>query len=206
MTGKGYGMPSSHAQFVFFFAVSISLFLLARHGQEGPGYLPSARSITAAKISPNNRSTNISPSKPDPKNQSSPSSSSLPLASQSPIPLHPIPVPLRIFTSLASLLTASLVASSRIYLNYHTPEQVAVGAAAGTICSLAWFRFTGQVRRSGFLRSWILDTPIARFFRIKDLAVGDDLVEAEWVRWRRLVERERESDGSCSDEIKAKII
>ena len=30
-TGKGYGMPSSHAQFVAFFAVHLTLFLLIRH-------------------------------------------------------------------------------------------------------------------------------------------------------------------------------
>ncbi|KAM3465275.1 hypothetical protein MY5147_000082 [Beauveria neobassiana] len=29
--GKGYGMPSSHAQFVFFWSVALSLFLLVRH-------------------------------------------------------------------------------------------------------------------------------------------------------------------------------
>jgi len=31
MMGKGYGMPSSHSQFVAFFAISLSLFLLFRH-------------------------------------------------------------------------------------------------------------------------------------------------------------------------------
>ncbi|EXJ93554.1 hypothetical protein A1O1_01946 [Capronia coronata CBS 617.96] len=31
MYGKGYGMPSSHSQFVAFFAVSLSLFLIFRH-------------------------------------------------------------------------------------------------------------------------------------------------------------------------------
>lgn len=31
MYGKGYGMPSSHAQFVTFFSVSLTLFLLFRH-------------------------------------------------------------------------------------------------------------------------------------------------------------------------------
>lgn len=31
MHGKGYGMPSSHAQFVSFFATSLTLFLLVRH-------------------------------------------------------------------------------------------------------------------------------------------------------------------------------
>src|SRR5689334_15028026 len=31
MHGKGYGMPSSHAQFVSFFSITLSLFLLFRH-------------------------------------------------------------------------------------------------------------------------------------------------------------------------------
>jgi dolichyldiphosphatase len=31
MNGKGYGMPSSHAQFVSFFSVYLALFLLLRH-------------------------------------------------------------------------------------------------------------------------------------------------------------------------------
>ena len=31
MYGKGYGMPSSHAQFVAFFATHLALFLLLRH-------------------------------------------------------------------------------------------------------------------------------------------------------------------------------
>jgi len=31
MHGKGYGMPSSHSQFVSFFSVSLALFLLLRH-------------------------------------------------------------------------------------------------------------------------------------------------------------------------------
>jgi dolichyldiphosphatase len=31
MHGKGYGMPSSHAQFVAFFSTSLALFLLFRH-------------------------------------------------------------------------------------------------------------------------------------------------------------------------------
>jgi dolichyldiphosphatase len=31
MNGKGYGMPSSHAQFITFWSVSLALFLLVRH-------------------------------------------------------------------------------------------------------------------------------------------------------------------------------
>ena len=31
MYGKGYGMPSSHAQFMTFFSISLTLFILLRH-------------------------------------------------------------------------------------------------------------------------------------------------------------------------------
>lgn len=36
MHGKGYGMPSSHAQFVAFFSLSLTLFLLFRHIPKKP--------------------------------------------------------------------------------------------------------------------------------------------------------------------------
>ncbi|KAA8643300.1 hypothetical protein EYZ11_002340 [Aspergillus tanneri] len=36
MFGKGYGMPSSHAQFAFYFAVYLALFLLFRHAPTLP--------------------------------------------------------------------------------------------------------------------------------------------------------------------------
>lgn len=36
MHGKGYGMPSSHSQFVAFFSVSLTLFLLCRHVPKRP--------------------------------------------------------------------------------------------------------------------------------------------------------------------------
>ena len=42
MYGKGYGMPSSHAQFVAFFAVSLTFFLLLRHSPSAStSYSPS---------------------------------------------------------------------------------------------------------------------------------------------------------------------
>lgn len=36
MHGKGYGMPSSHAQFVAFFSLSLTMFLLFRHVPKKP--------------------------------------------------------------------------------------------------------------------------------------------------------------------------
>lgn len=43
MYGKGYGMPSSHAQFVTFFSLTLALFLLYRHNPK----LSHARSPTS---------------------------------------------------------------------------------------------------------------------------------------------------------------
>ena len=36
MNGKGYGMPSSHAQFLAYFALTLALFLLLRHQPPSP--------------------------------------------------------------------------------------------------------------------------------------------------------------------------
>lgn len=40
MFGKGYGMPSSHAQFITYFAVYLTLFLLYRHSPKYAGAYP----------------------------------------------------------------------------------------------------------------------------------------------------------------------
>ncbi len=47
--GKGYGMPSSHAQFVAFWSVSVALFALARHAPPaGVGWSRQARRAVGA--------------------------------------------------------------------------------------------------------------------------------------------------------------
>lgn len=46
MNGKGYGMPSSHAQFVAFFAVSLALFLVFRHKPAYPNRRRNHTSLT----------------------------------------------------------------------------------------------------------------------------------------------------------------
>jgi dolichyldiphosphatase len=127
-------MPSSHAQFVFFFSVYLSLFLLVRH-------------------------------QPHPTRTHTPLSLS-----------H------RVSLSAASLISASAVATSRIYLSYHTPKQVMVGCTAGVICAIGWFTVTTYLRSSGWL-AWFIDSGIARYLRMRDLVVTEDLVDAGWARW-----------------------
>ena len=137
--GKGYGMPSSHAQFVAYFSTFLTLFLLVRHQ---PDRYPHASS------------THV-----------------------------PIPYWQRVFLSLASMLCAGAVAQSRIYLHYHKPRQVYVGVGAGVACGVAWFVVTGLARKHGLV-DWLLDHPLARWARLRDLVVNEDLVDAGWERWQ----------------------
>ncbi|KAI1774184.1 PAP2-domain-containing protein [Hypoxylon cercidicola] len=138
MNGKGYGMPSSHAQFVSYFAVSLALFLLLRHRPPSP------------RVRRRNHT--------------------------------PMGLPERAAWSLLGLLLAAAVAWSRVYLNYHTERQVLVGCAAGTVSAVGWFVVTALVRRSGWL-AWALDNPVAKFLRVRDLVVEEDLCQAGWEKW-----------------------
>lgn len=45
--GKGYGMPSSHAQFVFFWCVYVALFLLVRHKPAKRAWSVAERSLAS---------------------------------------------------------------------------------------------------------------------------------------------------------------
>ncbi|KAI1308870.1 phosphatidic acid phosphatase type 2/haloperoxidase [Xylaria venustula] len=138
MNGKGYGMPSSHAQFVTFFAVSMALFLVFRHQPPGP----------------ERRKGNHTP----------------------------MTMLERVFWSVAGLLGAFTVAWSRVYLNYHTEKQVLVGCTAGLVIAIAWFITTGILRRTGWV-AWAVDTPIARWLRVRDLVLEEDLCQAGWEKW-----------------------
>ncbi len=146
MYGKGYGMPSSHSQFVTFFSIFLSLFLLLRHV-------------------------------PSPSTAHSPTSF-----------LE------RLLLSFVACLCAAAVAVSRVYLSYHTPKQVMVGCAAGAFSAIAWFLVTTYLRRSGWI-DWALDTRLAEIFRVRDLVVTEDLVDAGWGRWKERRKGERRKNG-----------
>ncbi|KAI1631417.1 PAP2 superfamily protein [Biscogniauxia mediterranea] len=138
MNGKGYGMPSSHAQFVTYFAISMTLFLLLRHRPPSPGV----------------RRRNHTP----------------------------MTMLERAVWSVACLLMAAAVAWSRIYLNYHTEKQVIVGSIAGAVSAVAWFIITSIVRQTGWLL-WAIDTPPARWLRVRDLVIEEDPCQAGWEKW-----------------------
>lgn len=91
----------------------------------------------------------------------------------------------RIFISVLACIGAIAVATSRIYLNYHTTVQVLVGCSAGVAFAVGWFQFGSYLRRSGWVE-WFLDTEIASLLRIRDLVIREDLAESGWQRWKAM--------------------
>lgn len=136
MLGKGYGMPSSHAQFVAFFSVSLALFLLIRHSPlPSPSYSPTTKSQ-------------------------------------------------RIILSTLLITYALVVAASRIYLNYHTFNQVLVGYSSGAISAVVWFGITAWARKNGYV-DYILNRKEIELLRMRDLVIEEDLAEAGWAHWKK---------------------
>jgi dolichyldiphosphatase len=195
---RGYGMPSSHAQFVVFWAVAVTLFLLVRHrpllrqqqqrrrkdGSEGgdrkekeEGGVPSLTDVSRAYRA-----------------------GGLPAATASIEAYSHAPwnVSQRVLVSAAALVVAALVSWSRVYLGYHTVRQVQAGCAAGAVCGVAWFAVTYLLRETGML-AWALEMPLARWFRVRDLVVVEDLCLGGWetwvVRWWVGLERLRQKEA-----------
>lgn len=202
-TGKGYGMPSSHAQFVAFWAVAMTLFLLVRHtpswtahgfgpkgtttGQaEGDGSHSSSSDggNKTNKKKPKEGNSSSSGEKEEKTNRTGRHSSSW---GQDWVQIEtyahrPWSLLERALASILVLLVAAAVAWSRVYLGYHTVNQVLVGALAGTLSAVAWYGVTAVVRDTGLL-AWALASPVARGLRVRDLVVSEDLAQAGWEKW-----------------------
>ncbi|KAK4452285.1 dolichyldiphosphatase [Podospora aff. communis PSN243] len=140
---KGYGMPSSHAQFVAFWAVSVGLFLMVR-------FRPTERRVEGKGVE------------------------GWMHGSWSTVE--------RAVVSAVALGVAGAVAWSRIYLGYHTEKQVVVGWVAGVVIAVGWYVVTTVVREFGVLE-WALELPPARWLRMRDLVIEEDLCQAGWDKW-----------------------
>ncbi|KAK4237821.1 PAP2 superfamily-domain-containing protein [Achaetomium macrosporum] len=200
--GKGYGMPSSHAQFVVFWAVAVSLFLLVRHRPR-----PSRQERAAAAVVRKGSSEAREQGKRDGTRHGGLAADvsrayrtgGFPALNTSIEAYAHAPWTLaeRGLVSAVVLLVAGLVAWSRVYLGYHTVRQVLAGCAAGAGCAAAWFAVTYLLRETGAL-AWALELPPARWFRVRDLVVAEDLCQAGWEKWeerrRMALEEERQRE------------
>lgn len=182
-TGKGYGMPSSHAQFVAFWAVAMTLFLLVRHTPSwtAHGFGPrrgngSGVTTTGQDGGNNNRKEKTS------SGRRTTSSWGQDWVMVETYAHRPWSLLERAAASLLVLAVAAAVAWSRVYLGYHTVNQVLVGSLAGTLSAAAWYAVTAVVRETGLL-AWALESPVARGLRVRDLVVSEDLAQAGWEKW-----------------------
>lgn len=199
-TGKGYGMPSSHAQFVAFWAVAMALFLLVRHTPSWTdhGYRPAGAGGSAAaaarrgqpndtrgeRLKNNNNNNNNKTTNARSKSAATTRTNAW---GQEWVMVEsyahrPWSLAERAAAAAVVLLAAAAVAWSRVYLGYHTVSQVLVGAGAGAACGVAWYVATALARRAGLL-AWALESPVARGLRLRDLVVSEDLSQAGWEKW-----------------------
>ncbi|KAL2023892.1 hypothetical protein VTK56DRAFT_669 [Thermocarpiscus australiensis] len=210
--GKGYGMPSSHAQFAAFWAVALTLFLLVRHrphhhyhhhhhdpypaGDDGRSRSRSSSSRVEDDDDDNQRGDEVAPSLLTDVPRAYRDGGLPALSACVEAYAHaPWTLAQRGLASAGALAVAALVAWSRVYLGYHTVRQVLVGCAAGAASAGGWFAVTWMLRETGLL-AWALELPLARWFRVRDLVVGEDLCQAGWEKWERrrrqaVLERER---------------
>lgn len=154
-------MPSSHAQFVAFWSVSLALFLLVRHRPRDARHAAAGKNGGVGAMGKQRNGTGSN---------------------------RPWTLLERACVSILGFAVAAAVAWSRVYLGYHTTRQVLVGTGAGIASAAAWYVFTGELRRTGWLH-WALETRLARAFRTRDLIVVEDMCQAGWEKW------EIEKDG-----------
>jgi dolichyldiphosphatase len=65
------------------------------------------------------------------------------------------------------------------------------------IFGVLWFLFTTYLRRAGWVE-WALENPLLRIVRMRDLIVGEDLVEAGWQRWEGRRQKRKDILGKSS--------
>lgn len=181
-TGKGYGMPSSHAQFVAFWAVAMALFLLVRHTPSWTdhGYGPRSAAVDGRGGGGKGQGQgNKGGAAARTRRTSSWGQEWVMVESYA---HRPWSYAERAAAAVFVLAAAALVAWSRVYLGYHTVNQVLVGCLAGAVCAVAWYAATAAARSAGLL-AWVLESPVARGLRVRDLVVSEDLCQAGWEKW-----------------------
>jgi len=84
--------------------------------------------------------------------------------------------------AFSSLLSAVLVSISRIYLHYHTLEQVSVGLIVGGISGIAWYLIVVSFCMP--CAHQIVNTKLAEFFLIRDSSSIPDILWFEYTTTR----------------------
>ncbi|KAE9344247.1 hypothetical protein PR003_g8563 [Phytophthora rubi] len=77
------------------------------------------------------------------------------------------------FTILSVVVISVLTCYSRIHLNYHSADQVLVGAGFGVLTGVAWYIIVASV--SPWLFPVVAESRLAKFFYVRDISHIPDL-------------------------------
>ncbi|CRK20218.1 hypothetical protein BN1723_017846 [Verticillium longisporum] len=226
--GKGYGMPSSHAQFVAFWALYLVLFLFVRH--RGPPARQTTTDDSNSSSSPPYRSRALSRAERA-------VAALVAVATAAAVAWSRVYLVLFLFVrhrGPPARQTAADGASSSSSGNRSSPYRsralsraeraVAALVAVATAAAVAWSRVylgyhtTKQVlvglaagaacavawfaatthARDVGLLAWVLRWPVVRWFRVRDLLLEEDFCQAGWERWEE--KRVREDDALVRQE------
>lgn len=89
----------------------------------------------------------------------------------------------RILRGLSAILAAIGVCASRVYLAYHTEQQVYIGVSIGFMFGVFWYYVFKALVAQGVI-DVLLDLPLSRFFYLKNTNVRNKL-SLEWQEWQR---------------------
>jgi dolichyldiphosphatase len=81
------------------------------------------------------------------------------------------------------------------------PKQILVECAAGAFSAILWLLSTTFLRRSGLL-GLVLKNDLARFLRMRDLTVMEDLAETGRARWESLKAQQSTPNGALKKKSK----
>ncbi|CAO3700541.1 unnamed protein product [Rhizopus stolonifer] len=87
-------------------------------------------------------------------------------------------------SSLAMITLALLVSISRVYLGYHTVNQVIVGSLAGSFFGLFWYAIVNKLYSSKWI-DFIVDSSLAKRIYLRDSRSIDNVAKWEYIQWTK---------------------
>ncbi|KAI0461359.1 hypothetical protein LJB42_001027 [Komagataella kurtzmanii] len=90
---------------------------------------------------------------------------------------------MKVFGTLCFLLAAYCVCASRVYLFYHTLEQVAMGVSLGAFLGTCYFLLISFARAISLV-NWVVNWPFSSWLSVKDSwSEGGLTLEEERLQW-----------------------
>ena len=79
----------------------------------------------------------------------------------------------------AVVALAAAVAGSRVYLGYHSADQVCAGLGFGSVFAAGWIEAYGRLLRPR-LGGWVRDSPVCRYLLVRDCAHVADVLQVDY--------------------------